>query len=70
MMRRSAKRLARIQLRLSYHCCGIEWIDEYPLVFPIPCPDCGMLIAAHEISDWKVDDKPPVKKRRGRPRRG
>jgi hypothetical protein len=43
------KRIARVQLRLSYRCCGIEWMDEYPLVLPMPCPDCGVLIAAYEV---------------------
>ena len=39
----------RVWLRLTYFCCGIEWTDEWPAVFKIECPDCGVLVEAVEI---------------------
>ena len=62
------KRIARVQLRLSYRCCGIEWMDEYPLVFQMPCPDCGELIAAYEVVEL-ISDKAQKTKRSARRRR-
>jgi hypothetical protein len=39
----------RIWLRMTYRCCGMEWSDEWPQVFMMECPDCGVLIEAVEI---------------------
>jgi len=62
------KRIARVQLRLTYRCCGMEWIDEYALVFPMPCPDCGVLIAAHDIVELSSDKTQRKKHRARQPR--
>ena len=42
---------ARIWLRITYRCCGIEWSDEWPEVFRFECPDCGMFVEALEVVD-------------------
>jgi hypothetical protein len=39
----------RIWLRMTYRCCGMEWTDEWPSPFKLECPDCGVLVEAHEI---------------------
>jgi hypothetical protein len=40
---------ARIWLRITYRCCGIEWSDEWPELFRFECPDCGMFVEALEV---------------------
>jgi hypothetical protein len=39
----------KVWLRLTYFCCGIEWTDEWPAVFKMECPDCGLHVEAVEI---------------------
>jgi hypothetical protein len=43
------RRTNRIWLRLTYRCCGMEWTDEWPQIFALECPDCGVLIEAIEV---------------------
>ena len=40
---------ARIWLRITYRCCGIEWSDEWPEVYRFERPDCGMFVEALEV---------------------
>ena len=46
----------------------MEWIDEYALVFPMLCPDCGVLIAAHDIVELSSDKTQRKKHRARQPR--
>lgn len=47
------RRISRVQLRMTYQCCGMEWTDEYALVLSIECPDCGVLVEPHDIAELK-----------------
>jgi hypothetical protein len=44
-------RTARVWLRLTYFCCGVEWTDEWPEALKMECPDCGVLVEAFEIAE-------------------
>ena len=61
------RKTARVRLRLTYRCCGMEWDDEYALVFSMECPDCDAMIAPHDIADI-APRKRPAKLKPGRKR--
>jgi hypothetical protein len=61
------KKISRVQLRMTYRCCGMEWSDEYALVFSMHCPDCGVLIEPRDIVELESMSKSPKRvKARGR----
>ena len=52
-----ARASQKVWLRLTYVCCGMEWTDEWPAVFKMECPDCGVLVEAVEIVEIETRKK-------------
>ena len=58
------RRVSRVQLRMTFRCCGMEWTDEYALVLSMECPDCGVLVEPHDIAELSA-----AKTKKPRPRK-
>lgn len=59
------RRVSRVQLRMTFRCCGMKWTDEYALVLSMECPDCGVLVEPHDIAELN----PPAKTKKPKPRK-
>jgi hypothetical protein len=60
-------KVARVWLRMTYRCCGMEWTDDWPTPLKLECPDCRELVEPHEVTE--LEPEQPAKIRARHPQR-